>query len=318
MKIMKYTYIILLFVFSSCISNKKVLLSGTIIIQEDNYIDYEVVVNDTIAKIKNLFEPKGYWYSKIASDESLFGYVYSDGEFEIMPRIKDTIFFKARGYFSQKYPVSELIKRDTIIINLKARKCEKIIECNEEPETVIILGKKQEVIFEEPKKYCEEDDQFIPFNDKYLATFEVIETLHGQLNNKQLKFITYDHYSDPKFAYYEHSIIYLFRKCGTYYNSKHRYQDIYKTVDGRWASPYNPNHHRSQNNKSNITPIPIDFLKSVIYKYHKDLSKNLINRRYPKPYYKHFKGYVKAVYGNYIPELLKINRKPFIESVNRK
>ncbi len=318
--LLTYIFIVVTSVFYAQNANDKftnedrILLKGKISTGDKKCIDCDVVVNDTIVKFQSLYESKGDWFSKIWDDEKLIADIGPDGEFVIYPRLIDTLYFKARGFSTQKFLAKELATRDSINIDLIPKDCVEKFECSEPQNFLVIIGEKINVEFQEPKKYCDEKGIFVQFDTEYLAEYRILKTLVGDTSDKKIEFTIFDHYSDPEIARYDYSIVYLIEQCGRYFQSKYQFQDLYLTENGEWASPYNPTDYKRLGIEHEIKPTKINFKEPVYYKYHEEWSDERIKDRYPEPYYKHFDGYVEALYGNYIPDLLTIKKETILKA----
>lgn len=91
------------------------------------------------------------------------------------------------------------------------------------------------------------------------------------------------------------------------------YSDVYRTVDGRWAGPYEPqNFNRWFNKKTSVKPESISFEKPVWFDITK-LDKGTIQEYYPEPYYRieDGKAYVKV--GIYAEDLFKLKKDGYIK-----
>lgn len=101
---------------------------------------------------------------------------------------------------------------------------------------------------------------------------------------------------------------------GKFYHEKYQFFDLYKTTNGKWASPYAVGDYRHAYNKNTpIKPKKIEFTENVYF----DVStwkRKMIREWYSAPYYLVNQGKAKAVYGNYIPELFKLKRNGVLKA----
>lgn len=143
---------------------------------------------------------------------------------------------------------------------------------------------------------------------KFLARYRILEPVKGVYNGNEIEFTVFDHYGVPAFSEYQYVLLYVQQYDGKYYHAKYQYNPLYKTKDGKWASPYSTYDYININNRNTpIKPEIIEFEKPVII----DLSKfpsDRIKKQFPEPYYKISGDKAIAVYGNYINELFLLKQ----------
>lgn len=294
-----------------CPQNVKV--SGIIIGGNKTFPDCTITINDTILKVMNTFKHKPRnWFSNLYDNENLCTFPEEEGFFEISAKLSDTLYFREIGYKTQKHSVRELIKKNSIVITLEPKKCVPLEECNKEQNLHAIVAKKISVKYQEPKVYCDQDLLF--FNTEYLGKYKILENIYGEIKKDTIQFLAYDHYSDPKFAYYDNVLIYVIEACGDFYHSKYLFHDLHKTIDGKWASPSVAKYYGKFNKEIEIKPKPIKYLSTVKYFFDKEISEEELNEMYPKQYFEHNDGYVIAKYGNYIPELFEFMKQTVLKA----
>jgi hypothetical protein len=69
------------------------------------------------------------------------------------------------------------------------------------------------------------------------ATYRIIQLVYGNYEADTITFEAYDHYGLPSFLQYKHVLLFVSKYEDTFYHVKYQYFDLYKTSDGRWASP---------------------------------------------------------------------------------
>ncbi|HYE74078.1 MAG TPA: hypothetical protein VEF04_12145 [Blastocatellia bacterium] len=148
----------------------------------------------------------------------------------------------------------------------------------------------------------------------FLARYKVLDKVYGDYLKDIIEFKVYDHYGTPPFS--KHQVVLLFVSFheGKFYHEKYQYFALYKTKDGKWASPYSTFDYRHEyNRQTSIKPVKIEFAEPVYY----DLTrkdKKLVREWFPAPYYQVENGKAKAIYGNYIPELFKLKRNGVLKA----
>jgi hypothetical protein len=153
-----------------------------------------------------------------------------------------------------------------------------------------------------------------PMDNAFKARYKVIQTVFGNYDNDTIDFEVYDHYGDPPFSKFEFVLLYVTKgNDGKLYHEKYMYSDVYKTVDGRWAGPYEPQDFNDGFNKNTTAkPEPISFEKPVSFDVTK-LDKESIQEYYPEPYYKVKDGKAYVKMGNYAADLFKLKKDGYIK-----
>lgn len=141
-----------------------------------------------------------------------------------------------------------------------------------------------------------------------LAKYKIIEKIYGDYSKDIIEFEVFDHYGEPRFSKYRYVLLFVSAYKGKLYHEKYQYFDVYKTKDGKWASPYPTDDYKHEYNKNtSIKPVKIEFAEDVSDDVSK-MKKATIKEWYPAPYYQINQSKAKAIYGNYIPELFKLKR----------
>lgn len=144
---------------------------------------------------------------------------------------------------------------------------------------------------------------------KFLAKYKILEKVCGDYRKDTVEFIVYDHYGNPAFEKYKTVMLYLSEYEGVYYHEKYQYHDLYKTKDGKWASPYDwLDNSRADTSNNPVKPVIINFAEEVSYSI-AGLKKRDIKRIFPEPFYKVVDSKAVAVFGNYVPELFELKKR---------
>ena len=139
---------------------------------------------------------------------------------------------------------------------------------------------------------------------KFLATYKIREIVCGSYEKENIDFIVYDHYGMPEFEKYETVMLYVSQDTLGFYHQKYLFHPLYKTKDGRWASPVTGSSYEYSYDTTNpsLKPERIDFANEVSFPT-AGLKKREVKYSYPEPFYKIVPGKAIAEYGNYVPEL---------------
>jgi hypothetical protein len=152
------------------------------------------------------------------------------------------------------------------------------------------------------------------FDSAFLAKYKVLDKYYGDYRGETIEFEVYDHYGDPAFSKHNFALLFVSLYEGKFYHEKYQYFDLYRTKDGKWASPYPAGDYGHEYNRNTSTkPEKIEFAGDVYYDV-SGLDRKAINEWYPVPYYRITGNKAKAIYGNYIPELFKLKRNGVLKA----
>lgn len=279
----------------------KRLLITIFFISSFSLLAQEITLNGIVADTTN---GKSNIHIQIKGKKNKYESANRDGSFKIKAFPKDSIIFTSNRHIRKAYKVSELVKLNRIEIKLEAGGCEEYISCEKKPKLYVFIGKKIKVNeYVEQKKYCD----IISMDSKFEAKYEIIESIYGDYPNKIIEFEGYEHGVMSKSFYdYKYVLLYVGDYCGTLTHIKYQYDPLYKTKDGKWASPYNYYEYRRLKDKNNITPEKIAFKKNLKFKipqnaYYKDSI-------FKEPYYEIKNNNAIAKYGNYPKELFELKK----------
>jgi hypothetical protein len=152
------------------------------------------------------------------------------------------------------------------------------------------------------------------FDEKFIAKYRIIERVYGEFLKDTITFEVHDHYGIPPFTNYQHVLLFISEINGKFYHEKYQYFDVYRTKNGKWASPYSTDDYgHPYNVNTSVKPEKIDFLKEVSYDV-EGWKKSEIVANYPQPFYKIRKNKAIAVFGNYIPELVQLKKDGILKA----
>jgi hypothetical protein len=144
----------------------------------------------------------------------------------------------------------------------------------------------------------------------FRAKYKILLPVYGSYSGETIEFTAYDHYGWPAFASFKNVLLFVSEYQGKYYHEKYQYFDVYKTKDGRWASPYKSEDYGHPFNKNTtIKPEVIEFAESVKYPLHfkrQDGSEYTVS--YLAPYYVTKGDSAIAIYGNYVEDLFALKK----------
>ncbi|MCS3529157.1 hypothetical protein [Chryseobacterium sp. JUb7] len=265
-----------------------------------------IAVNDTLNKIKNLTKKDFKKISKITNDSTLVTFTNDKkGYFSISAKPTDTLFFQfGRLYYPEKHLVSDLMKYDTIIIDPIRRPCLSENECNQKvpSKTYIFIGKKIEVLPVDTSEYCNN-----LLDSKSRAIYKIEKEFSEHHSNSIITFTAYDHNSsyDGIFNNYDHVLINVGDYCGELLYLKYQFFPVYKTKNGRWASPVQYKFESLYDFKE-LQPAAIEFDHSVSFDISPSLSPEQIEHKFSKKYYKIKNSKAYPIMGRYAEDLVKL------------
>ena len=152
------------------------------------------------------------------------------------------------------------------------------------------------------------------FNSAFIARYKILDKVYGDYSKDTIEFEVYDHFGEPAFSKFQYVLLFVSVYQGTFIHEKYQYFDLYKTADGKWASPYAVgDYNHTYNKKTSIKPQKIEFAETDDFDVSGWKSK-LIKEWRPTPYFVIANGKAKAVYGNYIPELFILKRNGVLKA----
>lgn len=234
--------------------------------------------------------------------------VADDGLFKIHIGLTDSLLFRSNRFIEQKHLVADLLKRDSIHIQLEPEKCVPYVPCNEkEPKLYVVVAEKIE-LKSRNLYYC--DTRRVSWDNRYEAKYTLIKNVYGELKTDTIDFIIYDHYGAPPFSKYKHVLLFLSEHCGKLYHEKYQYFDVYPTVDGRWARPGDPYELEFDKKKLSRTvkAKKIAFQPSVVF-IPADFRSYREDRTFQEPYFRLEDDLVFPVMGAYAEDLFEIKKQ---------
>ena len=144
---------------------------------------------------------------------------------------------------------------------------------------------------------------------KFIAKYEVLERVCGEYRKDTIEFTVFDHYGIPGFSKTENALLFVVEYEGKFFHEKYQYFDVYKTKDGRWASP---NAWR-ESSADSLAPHKIDLEKQISFDL-VGLKKQDIVRNFPQPFYRISNGRAIVEYGNYVEQLFHLKKSGVLKA----
>lgn len=175
-------------------------------------------------------------------------------------------------------------------------------------EMVVFVGKKIEVKAN-PSKLC---DTCIRFNSEFRAKYRVVQIIHGTHKSDSIEFDVYDHYGEPKFAEFEHVLLYVSKyRSGRTVHQKYQFSPVYRTESGAWASCGAEDIQSSD--QVFIKPHPITFSPRLTFPV-EVMSPGATEERFPAAYFRIRGGVAECLKGNSLSELFEMKKNGVLKS----
>jgi hypothetical protein len=152
---------------------------------------------------------------------------------------------------------------------------------------------------------------FIPFY-KFEAKYRIVEKIYGTYLSDTIVFIVYDHYGEPAFSRYANALLFVSNIDGELIHERYQYFDVYKTVDGRWASPGDPYRFDRVETKT-VRMKPIEFLEPLTYDTTKYVPGS-IDKILPGPYWRIESLEADSVLGAYVEDLFIVKKEGILKA----
>lgn len=264
-----------------------------------------IVLNDTLRKFRESKAPDRSNYIKLTEDTTLSLFAKPDGTFQIAAGLTDSFFFESFRHKPQAYRVADLLKTKSINIRLEPEVCSPYVPCNDTaPARVYIFVEQKVSLTYEPEPcYC----NVMPLDARFKAVYKILEQEAGNFPNDTITFSGYAHNARFAFSNYQNVLLFVGEYCGELYHEKYQFFDLYKTADGRWASPGDP-YKYDERYRKNITAQRIQFADTVWFDISK-LSEAAKKQQFPAPFFKIEKQRAIPVMGSYVEELIAVKKE---------
>ena len=143
---------------------------------------------------------------------------------------------------------------------------------DEKPELFVFIGKKISVEKTESvglKEWVDaKTDELVTVlssSSRYRAKYEVLEELEGNSTSRTLEFTTRDHYGEPRVAWFNKVILFLWRgdAANEWIYPKGKYIPVFNTQTGKLAT-CDPIYWGGDFNRENFPVEPIGFVEPII------------------------------------------------------
>ncbi|WP_199140064.1 hypothetical protein [Pedobacter sp. ASV12] len=125
---------------------------------------------DSIAQYLKRLDWEMKIFNELSQDTNLVVKTKPDRTFQIKADLKDSLFFSAHRYITQKYAVADLVKMDKIAIRLAPQICIELEKCNDKnPKHYVVIAEKIEVKRIDPY-YC---GNLVSFDGQYVSKYKL-------------------------------------------------------------------------------------------------------------------------------------------------
>jgi hypothetical protein len=166
----------------------------------------------------------------------------------------------------------------------------------------VFVGEKIEILQVQPNKVDYLGDNIVR------AKYKVIENVFGNYKKDTVEFEASFHCGEDLFSKFKNVLLFISNYNGKFYLEKYQYYDVYKTIDGKWASPGDTSKFGYYHTGS-FKPHHIQFIDTVSYDIRQLDRGCLMRKAFPEPYYKIVGNKAIALMGAYIDELFIIKKR---------
>jgi len=151
---------------------------------------------------------------------------------------------------------------------------------------------------------------------KYKGRFKIIDQFEGNLKEKEIEFVLYNHYGKPKLQKSNIYLLFVIKINGEYQLLRYAHHRVYETTNGEYAIPYDVSEYQSQKTPlKNIHAEKLNFKETPSYRIYNGDSEDWIHNTFPKPYYQIEKRKAIPLYGNYIEDYIKLRLNGTLKEV---
>lgn len=309
---MKKTLIYLLICFVPFLLNaQKVKIEGFIKLPDKNGWPIScIILNDTINKLDKLRIKDVSIRNMVTANKDVFTCTNDTSYFSIHARPSDTLFFKnnPRLYYPKKFAVSDLMKKKKLVIELESKPC--IIPKEREQKIpsklYVFVGEKINVSSVDTSDYC-----YMLMDSKYNATYKIEQEFGDHFPDSKITFMAYDHDFSHRFLFENYNVnvlLFVEERCGELIHKRYNFFPVYKTQDGRWATPVDTYKDKYDKSKKDLYE-NIVFDESVSFDLPNQLSDEqmaeFIKNRFPEKYYRIKDGKAYPIIGIYAENMVK-------------
>ena len=137
--------------------------------------------------------------------------------------------------------------------------------------------------------------------------YKILEKTYGNYENDTIDFFAYYDADNLKFSRYKNCLLFLLKDGSTFYKMADPVYNVYRTLDGRWASGAIPWNYEP-GIQTSIKPRRLQFKDSTNIDL-TGLSQEEIDHWYPAKYYERKGSVAIPVFGSYTDELFEISKR---------
>jgi hypothetical protein len=289
---------------------QKVTISGTAFDTTNGRNWVHIVLNDTLRKFRESKSPNWDNYKKLIEDTTVALFAKAEGKFQITANKTDSLFFQSFRHIQKVYSISDLLKMKSIDIRLEPEICIPYVYCKDTlPSKIyIFVGQKINIDYEQEPYYCD----VTTMDSKFKAEYKILQQEVGKFDKDSIRFTVFDHYGRPSFSKYENVLLFVCEYCNELYHEKYQYFDLYKTVDGKWASPGDPYKYDEYHRKK-LKAQSIQFADNVWFDI-SQLGEAAIKQQFPTAFYKIEEKKAIPIMGCYINDLITVKKEGVLKA----
>jgi hypothetical protein len=191
-----------------------------------------------------------------------------------------------------------------LTINLKPEVCD-FVPCNDSlpAKLYAFVAEKISVAPVQRNYNC----NYHSWDAEFAAEYRIIENVHGYYLNDTIRFTYFTHgrFLLPNF---KHVLLFVGEYCGKLYLEKYQCFDVYKTMEGKWASPGDPYRFDRWVEKKDIKAQVMQFADTLSFDT-RTYGYGLREKLFPEEYFKVEGNKAIPLMGTYVKDLLTVKKE---------
>lgn len=105
----------------------------------------------------------------------------------------------------------------------------------------------------------------IMFDAAFITRYKIVQKIYGNYKADTITFKTFDHYGTPLFSKYKNVLLFVHNYKDSLYHVKYQYFDVYKTMNGRWATVGDPYWFGDKPGDKRVKAVKVDFVDDLCF-----------------------------------------------------
>jgi hypothetical protein len=190
------------------------------------------------------------------------------------------------------------------IVNLKPEDCIPYVPCNDSlpAKLYVFVGEKITLDYVN-QNYC----NYYSWDSKYVAEYRIIENVYDSFPGNTIKFTGFTH-GHLSFGNFQHVLLFVGEYCGKLYHEKYQFFDVYKTANGKWASPGDPYRYDKMVQTKSIKAELMTF-KDTLWFDARTYGWGDIKKKFPEGYFRVEGNKATPLMGTYVGDLIMVKKE---------